>query len=98
MRQKLSEYHSGYRAYSSEVLRKINYMVFSDDYIFDNQLLASILYKGFIVGEISCPAKYFPEASSINFQRSIKYGIGVLATSIKYLLNKIGILKSRIFQ
>lgn len=98
MRQKLSEYHSGYRAYSSEVLRKINYMFFSDDYIFDNQLLASILYKGFIVGEISCPAKYFPEASSINFQRSIKYGIGVLATSIKYLLNKIGILKSRIFQ
>lgn len=98
MRQKLSEYHSGYRAYSSEVLNKINYMIFSDDYIFDNQLLASILYKGFMVGEISCPAKYFPEASSINFQRSIKYGIGVLATSIKYFLNKIGILKSRIFQ
>lgn len=80
------------------MLAEINFNHFSDDYIFDNQLLANILYKGYEVGEISCPAKYFAEASSINFCRSVKYGFGVLATSIKYPLNKIGILRSKIFQ
>lgn len=95
--QKLSEYHTGYRAYSKKVLTEINFSNYSDDYVFDNQLLAGVFYKGFEVGEISCPAKYFPEASSINFFKSIKYGSGVLATSIKYRLNKWGIIKSKIF-
>lgn len=97
LKQKLSEYHTGYRAYRSEVLDKINFNDFSDDYIFDNQLLACFLYKGYTIGEISCPANYFPEASSINFLRSVKYGIGVLETSVKYRLNKWGLLKSKIF-
>ena len=84
--QKLSEYHTGFRAYSKEVLEKVNYNNFSEDFIFDNQMAVQIFKEGFEIGEISCPTKYFPEASSINFKRSFKYGIGVLIESIKYRL------------
>ena len=98
MNQKLSEYHSGYRAFSKEVLQDINYMENSDDFVFDNQMLAQILYQGYEIGELTCPTKYFEEASSINFKRSAKYGLGVLKTSILYFLNKLGITKSNIFK
>ncbi len=96
--RKLSEYHTGYRGYKREVLEAINLKANSDDFVFDNQLLAQIIYKDYAIGEISCPAKYFPEASSINFFRSINYGLGVVATSVKYRLNKMGILRSTIFR
>jgi uncharacterized radical SAM superfamily protein len=82
--QKLSEYHTGYRAYSVEVLKAIDYNANSDDFIFDNQVIGQIFEKGFEIAEITCPTKYFPEASSINLTRSIKYGIGVLGVSFKY--------------
>ena len=88
MNQKLSEYHSGFRAFSSEVLRDIKFNENSDDFIFDNQMLAQIMYKNHLIAEITCPTKYFEEASSINFQRSSVYGIGVLLTSVKYFLTK----------
>jgi len=97
MNQKLSEYHTGYRAYSKEVLESINYNKNSDDFIFDNQFLSQILFKNFEVAEITCPTKYFEEASSINLSRSIKYGIGVLLTSFKYFLTKNKIYKSKLF-
>ena len=93
----LSEYHSGYRAFSADLLKKINLEKLSDDFIFDNQLLALIYYKNYTIGEISCPTKYFDSASSINFLRSCKYGIGVLLISIQYRLAKIGI-KTSIFR
>ena len=93
MRQKLSEYHTGYRAFSREVLGAINYMVNSNDFVFDNQMLSQILYAGFQIAEITCPTKYFEEASSINFQRSLRYGLGVLKVSAGYALQKIGIIK-----
>ncbi len=96
--QKLSEYHTGYRAFSKEVLESINYNINSDDFIFDNQMLSQIFYAGFEVAEITCPTKYFEEASSINLKRSTIYGLGVLATSVKHRLNKMGLLKSRIYQ
>ena len=89
MNQKLSEYHTGYRAYKREVLESIDYSKYSDDFIFDNQFLAEILYQGFEVAEITCPTKYFEEASSINFARSSKYGIGVLGVSVKYFFKRI---------
>lgn len=95
--QKLSEYHTGYRAYNREVLQGINLSANSDDFVFDNEVLAQIIYKGYAIGEISCPAKYFPEASSINFARSVKYGIGVIAVSVKYRLNKMRLLRSAMF-
>ena len=98
MNQKLSEYHSGFRAFSSEVLRDINFNENSDDFIFDNQMLAQIMFKKYLIGEITCPTKYFKEASSINFQRSSVYGIGVLWTSIKYFLTKIGIMNWKILK
>ncbi len=98
MGQKLSEYHSGYRAYSRKVLAEIDFDKNSDDFIFDNQFLAQILYKGFEVAEITCPTKYFEEASSINFSRSLTYGIGVLKTSFEYFLNKNRLYKSKIFR
>lgn len=98
MNQKLSEYHTGYRAFSSEVLRKINFMANSDDFVFDNQIIAQIFYAGYQIAEITCPTKYFKEASSINFRRSTKYGLGVLKTSILYFFNKLGIIKSNIFK
>lgn len=89
MNQKLSEYHTGYRAYTREVLESIDYNKYSDDFIFDNQFLAEILYRGFEVAEITCPTKYFEEASSINFARSSMYGIGVLGVSFKYFFKRI---------
>ena len=96
--QKLSEYHTGYRAFSKEVLEGINYNANSDDFLFDNQMLSQIFYAGFEVAEITCPTKYFEEASSINLKRSAIYGIGVMATSVKHFLNKIGLLNSKIYQ
>jgi len=98
MNQKLSEYHTGYRAYSRDVLERINYMDNSDDFIFDNQFLAQIFYKGYEVAEITCPTKYFEDASSINFRRSVKYGLGVLSVSFQYFLDKNKILKSTLFR
>jgi glycosyltransferase involved in cell wall biosynthesis len=97
MNQKLSEYHTGYRAFSGNVLKKINYHVNSDDFVFDNQMLAQIFYAGFEIAEITCPTRYFDEASSINISRSIKYGLGVLGVSISYLLQKTHLAKFRIF-
>jgi glycosyltransferase involved in cell wall biosynthesis len=98
MNQKLSEYHSGYRAFSRTVLESINYNVNSDDFVFDNQMLAQIFHKGFEIGEITCPTKYFEEASSINFKRSSIYGLGVLKTAMLYFLSKSGIYTSKIFK
>jgi glycosyltransferase involved in cell wall biosynthesis len=91
MGQKLSEYHTGYRSFNAEVLKEISFNNNSDDFIFDNQLLAQICYKGIEIGEISCPAKYEKDSSSINFMRSVTYGVGVLGVSIRYFLQKIGI-------
>lgn len=96
--QKLSEFHTGYRAYSSEVLRNISFNLNSDDFVFDNQVLCQIFYKGYEIGEVTCPTKYFEEASSINFKRSSIYGLGCMYFSILYRLNKIGLTKSQIFQ
>ena len=95
--QKLSEYHSGYRAFTREVLEKINYHANSDDFVFDNQMLCQIFMAGFHIAEITCPTKYFPEASSINFRRSVIYGLGILSTSIKYFLHKNKIARFEIF-
>jgi glycosyltransferase involved in cell wall biosynthesis len=97
MSQKLSEYHSGYRAFSKEVFDKIDISKNSEDFVFDNQMLAQIFYAGFEIGEVTCPTKYFKEASSINFSRSVTYGLGVLGVSLKYRLAKLGIYKSPIF-
>jgi glycosyltransferase involved in cell wall biosynthesis len=97
MNQKLSEYHTGYRAFSAKVLKAIDFDGNSDDFIFDNQMLAQILYKDFAVGEISCPTKYFKEASSISLKRSITYGFGVLKTTFQYFLQKKFNIKSAIF-
>ncbi len=98
MGQKLSEYHTGYRAYSRDVLEKIDFYKNSDDFIFDNQFLAQIFYQGFEIAEITCPTKYFEEASSINFSRSTTYGFGVLKTSLLYFLSKKNIYKSQLFK
>ena len=97
MSQKLSEYHSGYRAFSKDVFDKIDISKNSEDFVFDNQMLAQIFYAGFEIGEVTCPTKYFKEASSINFSRSVTYGLGVLGVSLKYRLAKWGIYKSPIF-
>ena len=98
MNQKLSEYHSGYRAFSTEVLNKINYQANSDDFVFDNQMIAQICFEGFEIAEVTCPTKYFEEASSINFTRSITYGLGVLGVSFGYFFQRIGLYKSKIYQ
>jgi glycosyltransferase involved in cell wall biosynthesis len=98
MRQKLSEYHTGYRAFTANVLKSINYNVNSDDFIFDNQMLAQIFYAGFEIGEITCPTKYFKEASSINLKRSMKYGFGVISVSFLYFFKKLGICNPKIFR
>jgi len=87
---KLSEYHTGYRAFSRDVLSSLALLENSDDFVFDNQMLAQILYAGFEIGEISCPAAYFDEASSINFRRSVTYGLGVLGVSMQYFLQRHG--------
>ncbi|MEP6583955.1 MAG: glycosyltransferase family 2 protein [Ginsengibacter sp.] len=96
MNQKLSEYHTGYRAYHREVLEKINYRGNSDDFIFDNQVIAQIFYNNFEIAEITCPTKYFEEASSINLKRSITYGLGVIKVSLLYFLTKLNIYKWRL--
>jgi len=98
MSQKLSEYHSGYRAFSKEVFKKIDVSKNSEDFVFDNQMIAQIFYAGFEIGEVTCPTKYFKEASSINFSRSVTYGLGVLGVSFQYRLAKLGIFKSTIFR
>ena len=94
--EKLSEYHTGFRGFTRNILEKLPLEDCSDDFIFDNEMLALLLYQGFKIGEISCPTKYFPEASSINFVRSCKYGLEVLLVSLKYRLSKMG-LKNGIF-
>jgi Glycosyltransferases involved in cell wall biogenesis len=96
--QKLSEYHTGYRAFSAEVLRNINYNIDSDDFVFDNEMLAQIIYKRFEIAEITCPTKYFKEASSINLKRSCVYGFGVLGTSFKFRLHKWKLIKCKLFE
>jgi len=94
---KLSEYHTGYRAFTREVLEKLPLDQNSDDFSFDNEMLAQTIYFGYRLGEISCPTKYFKEASSINFSRSVKYGLEVLAVSLKFRLQRMKLMKSRIF-
>lgn len=91
--QKLSEYHTGYRAFSREVLNQVNFEACDDDFVFDNEMASQIFMAGYEIGEVTCPTKYFEEASSINLSRSIKYGLGVLRVSVQYRLHKWGILK-----
>ena len=95
---KLSEYHTGYRAYSSKVLKDINFNNNSNDFIFDNQVLSQIIYAGYEIGEITCPTKYFEEASSINFKRSTTYGLGVIKTSLMHFLQRMGLAKFSIYE
>lgn len=90
LNQKLSEYHTGYRAFSRKALESIDYNSYSEDFIFDNQMLAALLHGGFDVGEVTCPTKYFEDASSINFSRSVKYGLGVLGVSVRYFFKRLG--------
>ncbi len=96
--QKLSEYHTGYRAFNREVLETINFEANSDDFVFDNQVLTQIFYHGFEIAEITCPTKYFSEGSSINFRRSTIYGLGVLKTSLQYFLQKTGLARYKIYE
>ena len=98
IRYKLSEYHTGYRAFSKEVLSSIHFNGNSDDFVFDNEMLSQIVYKGFHIAEVTCPTKYFEEASSINFSRSVKYGFGVLRVSMCHFLQRIGLGKFSIYQ
>ncbi|MBV8523998.1 MAG: glycosyltransferase family 2 protein [Acetobacteraceae bacterium] len=97
MGQKLSEYHTGYRAWSRRVLERLPLLQCSDDFVFDNQMLAQAIYFGFQIGEISCPTRYFPEASSINFRRSVVYGLAVLRTSLQFRLQRLGLARYPIF-
>lgn len=96
--QKLSEYHTGYRAFSKEIFSKINIEKNSDDFVYDNEMTAQIFYAGYSIAEVTCPTKYFPEASSINFQRSVKYGLGVIRVSLQYRASKWGLLKPAYLQ
>jgi glycosyltransferase involved in cell wall biosynthesis len=98
MHQKLSEYHTGYRAFTADVLKKINYQVNSNDFVFDNQITAQIFYAGYEIAEVTCPTKYFDDASSINFRRSVKYGLGVIMVSLMYFFQKTSLAKFRIFE
>ena len=93
MQQKLSEYHTGYRAFARHVLEAVDYHRNSDDFVFDNQMIAQIFRRGFEIGEVTCPTKYFPEASSINFRRSVRYGLGVLGVSARYFLDHHGLVR-----
>jgi hypothetical protein len=95
---KLSEFHTGYRAFSRHVLETLPLHENSDDFIFDNQMLAQAVAFGFSIGEISCPTKYFPEASSIDFRRSVTYGFGVLGTAFRYRLHRWGMLRCGLFE
>jgi hypothetical protein len=92
LRVKLSEYHTGYRAFSRKVLMELPLLENSDDFVFDNQMLAQCVHFGFRIGEVSCPTKYFKEASSINFRRSVSYGFGVLGTTLQFALQRIGLI------
>lgn len=94
---KLSEYHTGYRAFSKEVLEGIKFNNNDDDFVFDNEMLSQIIYSGYDIGEVTCPTKYFDEASSINLRRSIKYGLGVLRVSLIHRLSKLGLAKSKLY-
>jgi hypothetical protein len=94
---KLSEYHTGYRAFSRELLERLSLETNSDDFVFDNQMLAQILWLEYTIAEISCPTRYFPEASSINPWRSIRYGLGCLATALTFRLARIGLVSSNLF-
>lgn len=98
MSQKLSEYHTGFRAFRREVLENLPLEANSDDFVFDNEMIAQAFYFGYRVGEISCPTRYFEDASSINFSRSVKYGFGVLATALKFRLHRWGIFKTKLFR
>ena len=93
----LSEYHTGFRGFTREVIETLPLEDCDDDFVFDNEMVALIMYNNFKIGEVSCPTKYFPEASSINFVRSCKYGLGVMSVSILYFLARLGIYKSKIF-
>ncbi|MBW4091130.1 MAG: glycosyltransferase family 2 protein [Proteobacteria bacterium] len=95
--QKLSEYHTGYRAWSRRVLERLPLLNCSDDFVFDNQMLTQAIHAGFSIGEVSCPTRYFAEASSINFSRSVTYGFGVLATAARYRVSKLGLAEPRLF-
>jgi glycosyltransferase involved in cell wall biosynthesis len=97
LRVKLSEYHTGYRAFSREVLTRLPLLENSDDFVFDNQMVAQCVHFGFRIGEVSCPTKYFEDASSINFRRSVKYGMGVLSTTLQFGLQRFGLGNFRIF-
>jgi len=97
LKVKLSEYHTGYRAFSRDVLLKLPLLENSDDFVFDNQMLAQCVHFGFRIGEVSCPTKYFEDASSINFRRSVEYGLGVLATTLQFALERWGVMHFRIF-
>ena len=94
---KLSEYHTGYRAFSRELLQNLSLEGNSDDFVFDNQMLAQIIWQGHMIAEVSCPTKYFAEASSINLRRSIHYGFGCLATAMSFRLARMGLIRSRLF-
>ena len=98
MRQKLSEYHTGYRAYDRKVLESIPFEKNSDDFVFDNEMVGQICYRGYEIAEVTCPTKYFEEASSINFRRSAIYGMGVLGVSLKYFLQRMGLAKYKLFE
>lgn len=95
--QKLSEYHTGYRAFSAEVINAIDFTHNSDDFVFDNEMLSQVFMKGYEIAEVTCPTKYFEEASSINFSRSMKYGRGVLRVSLMHRLHKWGLIKSKLY-
>ncbi len=97
LRVKLSEYHTGYRAFSRDVLTRLPLLENSDDFVFDNQMVAQCVHFGFRIGEVSCPTKYFEDASSINFRRSVKYGLGVLSTTLQFALQRFGLGNFRIF-
>jgi glycosyltransferase involved in cell wall biosynthesis len=96
--QKLSEYHTGYRAFSADVIRAIDFSHNSDDFVFDNEMISQIFMAGYSIGEVTCPTKYFEEASSINFRRSSKYGMGVLRVSLTHRLHKWGLINSKLYQ
>jgi glycosyltransferase involved in cell wall biosynthesis len=95
---KLSEYHTGYRAFSRQILERLDLAKNSNDFVFDNQMLAQVLWNGFTIGEVSCPTKYFPEASSINLRRSIRYGFGCLWTALQFRLARLGVATSKLFR
>lgn len=95
--QKLSEYHTGYRAFSADVIRSIDFTHNDDDFVFDNEMIAQIFMNGYEIAEVTCPTKYFDEASSINFSRSMKYGLGVLRVSLMYRLHKMGLIRYKLF-